>query len=176
MIPGNLFTIPMWTLPTLNFSKKKKQLDKLVKSFPETKQELQPFSTNRQSDRPGFIQAFSHIMEQELVMLSNKLKKNIRIEDIWSVTYKKGDYHTPHNHGATGLTGILYLTMPKGAPVTQYLQPWNDWQTDRTIYYPLPVVEGMIVVVPKFVRHFTEPNTLTKVKRIISWDMNLINA
>ena len=35
MIPGNLFTIPMWSIPCLNFSKKKKQLEKLGKAFPE---------------------------------------------------------------------------------------------------------------------------------------------
>ena len=174
MIPGNLFTIPMWSIPCLNFSKKKKQLEKLVKAFPEKKHGMQPFATNRQSDRSGFAQAFSNICGEELNMLSGKLKKDIQIEDIWSVSYKKGDYHTPHNHGATGLTGILYLNMPKDGPVTQYIQPWNDWQTDRTIYYPLPVREGSIVVVPKFVRHFTEPNNLTKLKRIISWDMKIL--
>ena len=37
MIQGNLFTIPMWSIPTLNFSKKKKQLEKLCKGFPEKK-------------------------------------------------------------------------------------------------------------------------------------------
>ncbi len=174
MIPGSLFTIPMWTLPCLNFSKKKKQLEQLVKSFPERKHGIQTFSTNRQKDRSGFAEAFSKICGDELNMLSQKIKKDIQIEDIWSVSYKKGDYHTPHDHGSTGLSGILYLNMPKKAPVTQYLQPWNDWYSDRTIYYPYPVSEGMIVVVPKFVRHFTEPSKETKIKRIISWDMKVL--
>ena len=173
MIPGNLFTIPMWSIPTLNFSEKKKQLEKLVKAFPEKKHGVQTFATNRQSDRSGFAQAFTNICSEELNMLSKRIKKDIHMEDIWSVSYKKGDYHTPHNHGATGLTGILYLNMPKDGPVTQYIQPWNDWQSDRTIYYPLPVVEGTIVVVPKFVRHFTEPSKSKKIKRIISWDMKI---
>ena len=173
MIPGSLFTIPMWSLPTLNFSEKKKQLEKLVKAFPEKKHGIQPFSTNRQSDRTGFANAFTNLLVDEFDMLSKRLKRNIALDDIWSVSYKKGDYHTPHNHGATGLTGILYLNMPKDGPVTQYIQPWNDWQSDRTIYYPLPVVEGTIVVVPKFVRHFTEPSKSKKIKRIISWDMKI---
>jgi len=43
MIPGNLFTIPMWSIPTLNFSEKKKQLEKLVKGFPEKKHGMQTF-------------------------------------------------------------------------------------------------------------------------------------
>ena len=174
MIPGNLFTIPMWSLPTLNFSKKKKQLEQLCKSFPESKHGLQTFSTNRQSDRSGFAEAFSNIVGEELGMLSKKIQRDIQIEDIWSVSYKKGDYHTPHDHGSTGLAGILYLNMSKKAPVTQYIQPWNDFISDRTIYFPAPVVEGTIVVTPKFVRHFTEPSRDTKIKRIISWDMKII--
>tara|TARA_A100001011_G_C14163763_1_gene779420 strand:+ start:272 stop:796 length:525 start_codon:yes stop_codon:yes gene_type:complete len=174
MILKNLFNIPMWSIPTLNFSKKKKQLEQLVKGFPEKKHGLQTFSTNRQNDRTGFVEAFSNICGEELNMLSKKLQKDIQIEDIWSVSYKKGDYHTPHDHGSTGLAGILYLNMPKKAPVTQYIQPWNDWYSDRTIYYPLPVNEGTIVVTPKFVRHFTEPNKDTKIKRVISWDMKIL--
>ena len=176
MIPGTLFNIPIWTLPTLNFSKKKKQLDRLVKAFPEEKTGLQAFSTNRQSDRTGFSQAFYNIMEDELKMLMNRIKKTIIIEDIWSVSYKKGDYHTPHDHGTIGLAGILYLNMPKDAPVTQYIQPWNDYVMDRTIYLPLPIKEGDIVVTPKFIRHFTEPSKSKKIKRVISWDMKLENA
>ena len=133
MILKNLFNIPMWSIPTLNFSKKKKQLETLCKSFPEKKHGMQTFFTNRQSDRTGFVEAFSNICGEELNMLSKKLQKDIQIEDIWSVSYKKGDYHTPHDHGSTGLAGILYLNMPKKAPVTQYIQPWNDWYSDRTI-------------------------------------------
>ena len=72
-----------------------------------------------------------------------------------------------------GLTGILYLQLPKGAPVTNYIQPWNDYITDRTIYYPLPVQEGQIVVVPRFINHFSPPLETKKVKQIISWDMNI---
>ena len=63
--------------------------------------------------------------------------------------------------------------MPKDGAVTQYIQPWNDWYSDRTIYYPMPVQEGTIVVMPKFIRHFTEPSKSKKIKRIISWDMRI---
>ena len=174
MIENTLFNIPMWSIPSINFKKKKPQLEKLCKAFPEKKHGLQTFSTNRQRDRSGFAEAFNNIMTEELEMLSQKLEKDIQIEDIWSVSYKKGDYHTPHDHGSVGLAGILYLNMPKKAPVTQYIQPWNDFISDRTTYLPIPVVEGMIVVTPKFVRHFTEPSKDTKIKRIISWDMKLL--
>ena len=176
MIPGSLFNIPMWRLPTLNFKKKKKDLEKLVKAYPERKHGLQTFYTNRQKERTGFGAAFSNILAEPFEMFSKRVSKNIVISDIWSVSYKKGDYHTVHDHGSIGLAGILYLNMPKDAPVTQYVQPWNDFQTDRTIYLPLPVREGDIVITPKFIRHFTEPSKSKKTKKIISWDMTLENA
>jgi oxalate decarboxylase/phosphoglucose isomerase-like protein (cupin superfamily) len=63
--------------------------------------------------------------------------------------------------------------MPKDAPETIYLQPWNDWTIDRTIYRKIPVKEGDIVIIPKFIKHFTEPNKSKKIKKVISWDMQL---
>ena len=57
MIENTLFKIPVWSIPTLNFKKKKPQLEKLCKGFPEKKRGMQSFATNRQSDRTGFAQA-----------------------------------------------------------------------------------------------------------------------
>ena len=174
MIEETLFRIHYWTIPTLNFSEKKKTLTTLLKGYPEKRHGMQTFATNRQSDRSNLAEAFANICGEELNMLSQKIKKDIQIEDIWSVSYKRGEYHTPHDHGSVGLTGILYLQMDNKAGVTQYIQPWNDWYSDRTIYYPLPVQEGQIVVLPKFIRHFTEPSKSAKLKRIISWDMKIV--
>ena len=36
--------------------------------------------------------------------------------------------------------------------------------------------EGDIVVLPRFIRHFTAPSKSKKIKRVISWDMNLQNG
>ena len=176
MIQETLFNIPYYTLPTLNFKVKKKKLINLLKSYPEKKTGIQPFSTNRQSNRNGLAQGFSKILEEELNLLTNKVKAGVKIKDIWSVSYTKGEYHSPHNHGSIGWAGILYLDLPKDSPVTSYLQPWNDIQNDTSIYHPVKVVEGQIVIVPQFVTHFSPPNKSTKKKRIISWDMELIQA
>lgn len=171
MIEETMFRIPYWTIPVLNFKEKKKQLTNLFKSYPEKKHGIQTFATNRQTDRSGLADGFTKIIGEELEMLSKKIQRDLAIEDIWSVSYDKGDYHSPHNHGSTGLSGILYLNLPKDAPVTSYIQPWNDFSTDNTIYYPIPVVEGSIVVVPQMVLHFSPPNKAKAKKRIISWDM-----
>ena len=173
MIQETMFSIPYWTIPTINFKEKKKKLQSLCKRHPESKHGIQTFSTNRQSPRIQFKEDLVNILEEELTMLSEKLSKDIRIDDAWSVSYKKGEYHSVHNHGSTGLSGILYLDQPKDAPMTNYMQPWNDYISDRTVYYPIPVLEGTIIVVPQFIQHFSPPNESKKVKRIISWDLSV---
>ena len=85
MMEETLFRIPYWTIPTLNFSTKKKQLLTLLKAYPEKKHGMQTFITNRQSDRSNLAEAFATICGEELNMLSQQIKKDIQIEDIWSV-------------------------------------------------------------------------------------------
>ena len=106
-------------------------------------------------------------------MLVQSVKADVAIEDIWSVSYKKGDYHSPHNHGTIGYAGILYLDFPEGSQPTNYIQPWQNITSDTTLFNTLPVKEGDIVIVPKFVNHFSPPHKGKKQKRIISWDMKI---
>jgi hypothetical protein len=61
MMEETLFRIPYWTIPTLNFSTKKKQLLTLLKAYPEKKHGMQTFITNRQSDRSNLAEAFATI-------------------------------------------------------------------------------------------------------------------
>lgn len=173
MIRGNLFEVPMWSLPSINFKKKKEQLVKLLKNYPEKRTGIQNFTTNRQSPRPNLKEAFTNIYEEELGMLVESVKADVAIEDIWSVSYKKGDYHSPHNHGTIGFAGIMYLEFPEGSQPTNYIQPWQSISNDTTIFNTLPVKEGDIVIVPKFINHFSPPHKGKKQKRIISWDMKI---
>ena len=177
----SLFNIPAWSkvIPNFDNDMKIKLLD-LLREYPEKRNGIQKFYTNRQSVTSGMIDKFSKIISVELDELTESLnnysdkKFDIKVDDVWSASYDEGDYQMTHNHSSTGLSGILYVDSPQDGPSTNLMQPWNDWISDRTIYYPLPVKEGSIVVVPKFVRHFTEPHKATKIKRIISWDMKLI--
>ena len=54
MIQETLFNIPYWSVPTLNFSEKRKKLKSLCRRHPEVKHGMQTFSTNRQSPRIQF--------------------------------------------------------------------------------------------------------------------------
>ena len=171
----SLFNIPFWGIRIINFEKKKKELVKLLESYPEEKKGLQEFATNRPSNRFGLGEKFFSIMNQELVAFSKEIKKDLAIIDIWSVSYDTGDSQSAHNHSSMGLSGILYLDLPKDSPETTYIQPWTDHEIDSVPYIVVPIVEGDIVIVPSFVLHFSGPNKSKSKKRIVSWDMKIVN-
>jgi hypothetical protein len=171
----SLFNIPYWHIKTKDFAKKKEQIKKLLVEYPENKVNLQEFYTNRQGERQNLLQAFCPIVQEEIEQLTNDIEMDLAVTNVWSVSYQKGDYHSPHNHSGIGLSAIMYLDLPEGTPGTLFLQPWNDWLTDTSQYGEVFVEEGDIVIVPSFVVHYTKPNITDDVKRIIAWDMKPIN-
>ena len=165
------FKLEFISLKTENFKNKKKNFIKHLKSYPEKK--YPNFTSNR--GNKGLADIAAKIFEKEFLMLSNHFKSSINLYDAWTASYKKGDYHIPHNHGSTGYCGILYLDMHKKSPVTCYMQPWNS-EKDRTVIYQPSAVEGDIVVVPQFIKHYTHPNTNNFKKRILSFDFKLLTT
>ena len=171
-----LFQIPYYKIKIEDWKNKKERLLSLLKLYPEHKIDMQQFYTNRQSKRDGLLNSFNTILNNELQSFVQIIKKDVVLEDVWSVSYKKGDEHLVHNHGTLGFAGVLYLEFDKENPYTFYVQPWNSHFDDRTIYHPVNVDEGDIIIVPKFVQHFSQSNNSKKIKRIISWDMKILNA
>ena len=169
---GNLFSIPFCKTSVQNFTEKKQKLINLFKPFDEKKndEQLANFNSNRYNTEL-VNKEFTDILSDELQSIVNAFKIDFYVSDVWSVTYKENGYHPIHNHGSVGLSCILYLTLPTDAPKTSFLQPWNNFLTDKTPYAVLDVKEGDILVVPSFVNHFTQQNKSKSEKRIISWDM-----
>ena len=168
-----LFNIPFWGIRIINFEEKKKKLVKLLESYPEEKKGLREFASN-QGSVTGLVGQFASIMKQELEDFSIEIEKQFAIIDIWSVSYAQGEYQSAHNHSSVGLSGLLYLDLPKDSPETTYIQPWTDHETDTIRYVEVPIIEGDIVIVPSFVLHFSKPNKSNSKKRIISWDMKIL--
>ena len=163
-----VFKIEFFKIKCNNFLKKKKDIQKILKKYPEVSQSN--FSSNR--NKADIANNFSNIFKHEFLLISTKYNSKIKLERAWSVSYKKGDYHVPHNHGSVGYCGILYLDMHKNSPKTTDIQPWND-EKDHSVLYT-PVVEaGDIIIVPKFLYHFTHPNKIKYKKRVISFDFLL---
>jgi hypothetical protein len=169
---NNLFEIKYFKCEVSNWKKKKEKIKLLFKDFPDTRNGIQHFLTNRQSDTSSLKQPFVDILQNEFQQISQFIKKDVNLESLWSVTYNKYDYHLIHNHGHKGFTGILYMDIKENVPPTTYVQPWTDPYSDMTIYNPLEVKEGTITVIPRFVLHFSQSNNTDFKKRIIAFDLN----
>lgn len=172
MFKSKLFSIPYWFESKCNdWENKKSQIVSILEAFPEEKLPQQYFSSNRKFNREGLTSGFMNIFNEELTKLQAEIQKELLVQDVWSVTYDKDDFHIPHNHGSYGLAGIIYLDLEKDAPNTYYIQPWNNLFTDNTDINSLLIKEGSMVVIPKFIKHYTLPNFENKKKRILSFDM-----
>ena len=160
-----IFKIEFFKIKCIDFAKKKQLIETVLKQYPEAP--LENFYTNR--NRANFLDDFQKIFKDEISLVNKKYNRKIHLYNLWSVSYKKGNYHVPHNHGSKGYCGILYLNMKEKSPLTTYIQPWQT-EMDTTKLYKPKVVEGDIMIVPQFIYHYTEQNTINFNKRIISFD------
>jgi hypothetical protein len=120
----------------------------------------------------NFTNIFSDIFHDEIVDISTVFEKNIKIENTWAVMYGQGDYHIVHNHGSIGYTGILYLELEEDSPKTIYMQPWQN-EKDMSLFVEPDVKAGDIVIVPKFIHHYTKPNKTDYKKLVMSFDFKV---
>ena len=105
-----LFKIPILNFSIENFKLKQKQIEKVLKKYPEHRLNG-PFFSNRGQIDVSFMQTFIDIFKKNLNTYLKICNLMYFLKDIWSTSYKKGDYHIPHNHGSRGYSGILYLRL-----------------------------------------------------------------
>jgi hypothetical protein len=161
----SVFKIKFFKIKCINFKQKKKTIENVLKKYPEIS--FNNFYSNKNKSK--ITKDLQNIFKDEFMIINSYYNRKVKLNTAWSVTYKKGDYHIPHNHGSKGYAGILYLNMHKDSPCTTYIQPWNN-ENDKTVLYKPFVEEGDIVIVPQFLLHYTEPNLISFKKRIISFD------
>lgn len=172
---SNLFEIKYLQLDVSDWYRKKPLIENLLSSVPNTRQNVQNFSTNRQSNTDGLIQPFLDILKDEFGEISKFLNNNLHLKSLWSVEYSKHDYHSVHSHGHQGYSGILYLNYIEGHPATSFIQPWSDSYSDMTIHKKTDAIEGRIIVTPSFLNHFSLPNKLDELKKIVAFDLGFAN-
>ncbi len=165
-----MFEIPFWSLKCTDWENKKRQFKDVLKTYPGVREGAQTFLSNRNTNLEGLTDCFLNLFREEMTRISHNFKRDLAVLDSWSVTYETGDYHAPHNHGNKGLSGILYVDLPEGAPGTTYIQPFPSWQDEKTLSREPYVEEGMMMIVPRHLLHFSNPNKSQYNKTIFSWD------
>ena len=168
IIPFYKVEIDNWQIKKQNISSHIKK-ENFVKS--PTENNLAMFSSDRGNN--NYKKEFLEIFEKELLEFCSDIKRSITVDDVWTVSYEKGDYHSVHTHGNCNYSAVLYYnfdpTIHTGTNfVTEIVSPLT--QTTK-IHYP-PADEGMIYFFPANMLHFTTPN-MSEVKReCLSFDIS----
>ena len=114
----------------------------------------------------------------ELVRADSNTVDQVRLARAWPVSYKDYEAHAPHHHGGTFVVGVAYVDVSEDSgdllvqdPLAAY--NWinrNDKRTYGSCRASVPItpVTGMIVVMPGYLVHSTEPKPAGKRRLIIA--------
>lgn len=158
-----------------DWSNKKKFINKWLDNAVFEKDEMQTFSSDRNTNQNRYLEEFGSLFKNELNSFANELGRQIKLKNLWMVKYEKEDWHPPHTHGSTGYSGIIFVEYDENEHTPPYfIDPINDRFTDRTNYIIPNVYEGDIVLMRSNVLHFTYPNKSQKNRIILGFDVDVI--
>lgn len=167
----NLFEINIIKYHIIDWDIKKKKFLELLNQELFERNQYQTCLSDK--NRSNYIEEFYHIFQIEFTTLANDLGvPEFDLSSVWCVQYNNGDWHAPHNHSGRGYSGIIYLDYDEIEHTpTIFVGPLNDPIKDTTQMSIPSVFEGDIMIVPSSLLHFTYPNTSSKVRRIIGFDL-----
>ena len=167
----NLFEIKMLKFHIIDWSIKKEKFLTLLDDNTFQRNQWQTCLSDR--SRNNYLEKFAEIFNDELSAMVNELGiAEFDLDSVWCVQYHNGDWHAPHNHSGNGYSGIIYLDFDEAehTPVV-FVGPLNDPIKDTTQLNMPTILEGDLILVPSSLIHFTYPNTSSKTRRIIGFDI-----
>ena len=98
--------------------------------------------------------------------LKNKLgytDTQIELLNYWFQQYKKGDYHTWHNHIKSLFSAVYYVNLQNDNPKTSFKLGNKE--------FDISVEESEILIFPSFLYHTSKENKSEHTKTIISFNL-----
>jgi len=170
-VQSTLFETKFYSYYINDWQVKKEKISKEINTAELIRKPDQLFSSDRGNN--NYQSEFVEIFKNELSLFSNEIKvDSLDIGDVWSASYANGDFHIPHNHSGVGYSGIIYLEYEETShSPTYFINPTNNPITDQTEIKKIEASEGLMIVVPSNVLHYTLPNNSHKIKTIIGFDL-----
>lgn len=145
-------------------------IDKLPKSTLDNISETD-WSLPRETKRE-YLYFFYDMMKPYMIEMAAKLNCNgWHIDNGWYQSYKKQDTHFWHLHEKVNYTNVYYLNLPDSNIKTQLYNVMED-----KIMNEIEVAEGQLLTFPANIIHRSPINTTDKVKTIISFNSNFLDA
>lgn len=121
---------------------------------------------------PEYMPVISDCIDTEMRDFSQTYPCPVMITALWFELSKPGDYHGPHNHGATGYSAILYVDYDAGEhEATKFHCPFLEAATGENLKYQPVVREGDLIVFPSNILHEAPINTGKKNRLIVSFNI-----
>jgi len=115
----------------------------------------------------------------ELLEVESK-EFQVKIEGIWYVKMKQGDFHILHEHSASGATlaGAIYLDMPDDIPWPQGNMNWIPPGGPQTMYngtWQAHPKSGDVFIWPAWLLHTVYPFRSDKTRTMISFNSIILS-
>lgn len=173
-----VMTIEFYLFDVKNWETKKKLFQDVLINTPKrqlTKNDsLIKFYTDR-SDH-SYRDKFCEIFAEELKSIEKEIGCELTVNDVWSVLYKSGDFHAPHNHADSNFSAVLYFdyNFVEHTGTSVIVQNANP-KTNMTDIVTPEVIEGQILVFPSQYIHFSSPHYSDRPRGIVAFDMKVTN-
>jgi uncharacterized protein (TIGR02466 family) len=120
-----------------------------------------------------------------LLLDSGNTEDDLSIDRMWVNIYGDDDYIQPHYHFRSMVTGIVYLDVDQGAGDLLIQDPlagyhWTNRKSksgryDSQASISISPSTGMLLVMPGFIVHSTEPKVKGKSRIILATNFNIFN-
>lgn len=173
-----MFSLPLAVIPVENWEEKKEKFFNISKINDIHLREGEDIRTNYTQTNFGDIMNVQEIFSDEILEIEKGTNSdNLYVDGSWIEVAEKGMHHVVHNHGAIGLSAICYLKYnPEVHTPVTFISPFNNFFTGDLINCtPERIKEGLLLVFPSYIQHFTLPNKSNDLRIALSFNLKVKN-
>ena len=171
-------TIPLFTINIhkVHIPEWKTEGDRILSMVPfdnvKAKDTHLTYTDYFEESEPAYAKDFLEIVQPYLEEFHKVGKyKFTRVTSLWCQKYKAGDCHSPHDHGSTGFSAVLYAKLhPDVHPSTEFFSPFPTESGHKT-NISLKVEEGDLIIFPAHLLHMAPPHYSDKMRVIFSFNL-----
>ena len=167
-----MFYIPIYHFALTDWNIKQQQLLEIYNSTTVVR-DRNTMHTDYYHNQDWYRDKIQMIFKNEIKEFNDDIKGENRVIGCWFETSKKGEFHTPHNHGSCGFSAVCYIKYNNSHHTpTQFISPYTCSNTGNYTDYTPEVEEGSLIIFPSNVLHYTHPNRSDVERIILSFNLS----
>lgn len=176
-----IFPTTLITIKMRNWEEKKRKLLTLYEAnqhqFERHPEDLISTDYNSREDYDEMSSSVEYILSDEMYFLKNNLDgcMNMKMKFVWFQHYINRSFHSIHNHGSLGYSGVCYINYnPKEHKPLTFVSSHNDFTGDfLQEYTPKNITEGTTIIFPSILNHYVSPVTSSEERLILSFNLRM---